>query len=110
GASFSAGNVQILIESGLERAAVEPSTATTVGGLGGTSLPMRRLLGVVQRLAGSLVPVLLEGESGAGKSTCARAIHDTSAVASGPFVVLPCASIPREAQAGELGAALASAR
>lgn len=110
GASFSAGNVQILIESGLERGAVSPSATTTLGGMVGASLPMRRLLAIVQRLAGSLVPVLLEGESGVGKSTCARTLHDTSPVATGPYVVLPCASIPRESQAAELAAALAAAR
>ena len=106
GASFAIGSVQIVIESGLERGAVEPSSVAELGGLSGDSLPMRRLMGLIQRLGGSLVPVLIEGESGVGKSTSARAIHETSPVAAGQFVVMPCASIPKDAQAAELSSAL----
>ena len=102
GSSFSVGGVQIAIESGLDRAAIQPETATELGGIQGTSLAIRRLIAVLRRLAGSRVPVLIEGESGVGKSTCARAIHDTSHAARGPFVVLPCASLGRDAQAAEL--------
>lgn len=106
GASFSVGSVQIIIECGLERSAVEPSNLTELCGLSGSSLTMRRVMGLIERLGGSLVPLLIEGESGVGKSTCARAIHVTSPVAAGPFVVMPCASIPKDAQSAELASAL----
>lgn len=102
GASFAVGNVQVTIETALDRAAIPPTPLTEIEGLQGTSLAMRRLLGLVDRLRGSLVPVLVEGESGSGKTTCARAIHATSTVSGGPFVVVPCASLARDAQRAEL--------
>lgn len=49
----------------------------------------RRLAAV----AASRLPVLLLGESGAGKEVAARAVHDASR-RSGPFVAMNCAAIP----------------
>ena len=71
-------------------------------GMIGVSLSMRRLFAMLARLEGSLVTVLVEGESGVGKELIARALHDGSAVQGGPFVVLNCGAIPRELVASEL--------
>ena len=46
--------------------------------------------------AGARFPVLLAGETGVGKELAARAIHDLSERANGPFEVVDCGSIPRE--------------
>ena len=40
--------------------------------------------------------ILIQGESGTGKEVLAQAIHNAGKNASGPFVVVNCASIPRE--------------
>lgn len=40
--------------------------------------------------------ILIQGESGTGKELLAQAIHNAGKNASGPFVVVNCASIPRE--------------
>ena len=45
---------------------------------------MQRLFGALARLEGSLVPVLVLGETGVGKEVVARAIHEGSRVARGP--------------------------
>ena len=49
-------------------------------------------------LAGKVVvrriPVLLHGETGAGKEIFARALHESSPNGSGPFVAVNCASLP----------------
>jgi DNA-binding NtrC family response regulator len=71
-------------------------------GIVGRSLEMRKLFAMLARLEGSLVTVLVTGESGAGKELVARALHEGSSVASGPLVVVNCGAIPRELVASEL--------
>jgi len=63
---------------------------------------MRRLFTVLTRLEGSLVDVLVEGESGVGKELIARALHDGSTVRAGPYVVVNCATLGREMVLHEL--------
>jgi DNA-binding NtrC family response regulator len=60
----------------------------------GESPAMRRLFAVLPRIAASDATVLLEGETGTGKSIIARAIHDASARSGGPFITVDCSSIP----------------
>ena len=47
-------------------------------------------------------PALLSGESGVGKELAARAIHELSDRAEGPFEIVDCGSIPRELIESEL--------
>ena len=55
-------------------------------GLLGESKAMGHVLGLVRRIAPSDVTVLVRGESGTGKELVARALHDESPRAAGPFV------------------------
>jgi DNA-binding NtrC family response regulator len=72
----------------------EASRSMSFGSLVGTSAPMRELFAVLERLARTDLGVLLEGETGTGKEVAARAIHEKSRRASGPFVALDCTTIP----------------
>lgn len=63
-------------------------------GMHGQSAPMRLLFEQIAQVAKAQGPVLILGESGSGKELVARAIHEESARASGPFLPVNCAGIP----------------
>jgi DNA-binding NtrC family response regulator len=71
-----------------------PATSS-FGALRGRSPAMRRVFELLGRVAPSDSRVLVTGESGTGKELTARAIHDASDRASGPFVVVDCGALSR---------------
>jgi DNA-binding NtrC family response regulator len=56
----------------------------------------------LERVARSKLAVLLLGETGVGKTVAARAVHDASPRAKGPFVHLSCAAVPETMLEAEL--------
>ncbi len=68
----------------------------------GDAASLRQVLTQIDRAAGTDTTVLLEGESGTGKELCARALHNASARANGPFVAINCAAIPENLLEAEL--------
>lgn len=68
----------------------------------GRSPPMQRVFDLIQLSAPSRSTILIEGESGTGKELVARAIHQLSPRADGPFVVVSCGSLPGELQESTL--------
>jgi DNA-binding NtrC family response regulator len=71
-------------------------------GIIGDAPALKQVLSAIERAAGTDTTVLLEGESGTGKELCARALHDQSARANGPFVAINCAAIPENLLEAEL--------
>ncbi|CAN5852944.1 sigma-54 dependent transcriptional regulator [soil metagenome] len=63
---------------------------------------MRAIFEKVAKTAPSTGRVLITGENGTGKELVARAIHEHSRRADGPFVKLNCAAIPAELIESEL--------
>lgn len=73
-----------------------------LGGLVGRTPPMQALYAQILRAAASDANVLIHGESGVGKELVARALHDNSPRARGPFVPLDCGSLPENLLESEL--------
>ncbi|MCB9793708.1 MAG: sigma 54-interacting transcriptional regulator [Alphaproteobacteria bacterium] len=68
----------------------------------GESAPMQKVYDRTTRAARVDVTVLIRGESGSGKELIARAVHDNSARAQGPFVKVDCAALPQTLVENEL--------
>jgi DNA-binding NtrC family response regulator len=71
-------------------------------GMVGGSRRMRDVFNRIDRVAGTMAPVLVVGESGTGKELVARAIHTRSRRRNGPFVPVHTGAIPRELIGSEL--------
>jgi DNA-binding NtrC family response regulator len=63
---------------------------------------LKETLLAIQRAAAAEATVLLLGESGTGKELMARALHQLSPRAKGPFVAINCAAIPENLLENEL--------
>ena len=79
-----------------------PAGVAHRGGLIGQSRSMAQLTESMRRVAAVNSTVLLQGESGTGKELVARALHELSARAQGPFVPVNCASMSPELIESEL--------
>ncbi len=77
---------------------VTPKSVEHADGFGrlvGRSAAISQLFALAERLARSDVSVLIEGETGTGKELLAECLHEASARAASPFVVLDCRTTPR---------------
>lgn len=74
--------------------AVVPSKPSSPSFLIGSSPGIQQVRSQIGRLARSMAPVVITGESGSGKELAAREIHRNSARADKPFVAVNCGAIP----------------
>jgi DNA-binding NtrC family response regulator len=61
-----------------------------------------KIVAADRRLARFLAPVLIEGETGTGKSTLARLIHNRGPRSKGPLVEVNCSALPESLAESEL--------
>ena len=78
----------------LAKAARPGEVAPALQRLVGESAVMQAVKARIVKVASSMAPVLIQGESGTGKELVARAVHDCSHRATGPFVAVNCGAIP----------------
>jgi two-component system, NtrC family, response regulator AtoC len=80
----------------------EPGPAVRPKSFIGDSPAIKDTYRLISRAAPGTATVLLRGESGTGKELAARAVHEQSPRASGPFVTLHCAALPDNLLESEL--------
>ncbi|HOA73448.1 MAG TPA: sigma-54 dependent transcriptional regulator [Phycisphaerae bacterium] len=68
----------------------------------GHDYKMLKVFDLVEMVADSPTTVLIQGESGTGKSLLARAIHHRSSRRTGPFVEVSCGALPENLLESEL--------
>jgi DNA-binding NtrC family response regulator len=71
-------------------------------GMVGASLPMISLFRQIEDMADSNATVLIEGDSGTGKELVAKALHEHSSRAKGPFIKVNCAALSETLLESEL--------
>ena len=76
----------------------ERSAATIVG----SASSMQEVFRAIGRLSRSTATVLITGESGTGKELVARALHEHSPCANGPFIAVNTPAVPPELLESEL--------
>jgi transcriptional regulator with GAF, ATPase, and Fis domain len=76
--------------NGQDKKAQEPPAIASIVG---SSPALQQVLELVPRIAANNSAVLIRGESGTGKELIAKALHDLSARARGPFVKVHCAAL-----------------
>lgn len=93
GSLIRLGKTVLRFDLSAETNRVALSEETRFGSLMGVSPAMRAAFAMFARAAESDATVLLEGETGTGKSQAAQSIHNKSARHSGPFIVVDCGAI-----------------
>jgi DNA-binding NtrC family response regulator len=103
GTTISLGKTDVLFLSA-DEVEVPLSGQDHFGALWGASPAMREVFATLEKVAPTEMSVMIGGQTGTGKELVARALHDESNRAEGPFVVLDCGSLPRDlAEAAILG-------
>ncbi len=69
--------------------------------LSGNSPAIKQCKAMIAKLARSQAPVLVSGDSGAGKELAAKLIHELGPRADGPFIPVNCGAIPTELMESE---------
>lgn len=108
---FTPDQLRHIIARVRKSAALERRIETLEGEMAGASpkaefesedARLKSVYDVLFRAARSPASLLILGESGTGKSLAARAVHERSHLAEGPFVTVSCPSLSRELLESEL--------
>lgn len=99
---FDLDEVGRLVEKAMLNGEEAPVSDDDAIGLIGQSSAFQELIRMLGRLSKTDIPVLITGETGSGKELVARALHQHSPRANGPFVAINMAAIPDDLLESEL--------
>ncbi|MCO4760436.1 MAG: sigma 54-interacting transcriptional regulator [Myxococcales bacterium] len=102
GCSIRLGGTQLRFSLLSQRVEITPSQRQSLGPIVGKSERMRRLFGVIEKIAPTGVTVVLEGETGTGKEVVARTVHQYSSRANNTFIVFDCGAVQQNLIESEL--------
>ncbi len=92
GETIQLGDTVLRVEPG-EGVSEARSDRDRFGQFVGSSDEVRRLYPLLDRLAASDIPVVIEGETGTGKEVLAESLHEAGPRSRGPFVVFDCTCV-----------------
>jgi two-component system response regulator PilR (NtrC family) len=108
---FKVDEIQVVVSRALERRSLahenerlreELRGVHSLDGMVGRSADMLKVFELIRKVAPTRTNVLVRGESGTGKELVARALHNLSDRAEGPFVAVNCGAIPESLMESEL--------
>jgi DNA-binding NtrC family response regulator len=100
GTAIAIGHSMLVVQASDGRELAPPGAP--LAGIVGASIAMCRLGDQIRRLSLHSLPVLISGESGAGKELVARALHQEGPRRERPFVAINVTALPRELVESEL--------
>ena len=78
GSLIKIGKTEVKFVPQDEEIEIYPSKKTKFGNIIGKSLPMRKIFGILERIASTDITVVIQGETGSGKEVVARAVHNSA--------------------------------
>jgi len=96
------GNTKITFQPVDEEVVIQPTSEDRFGDIIGVNVQMRKIFGILQKIAPTDTSVIIEGETGTGKEVVANTIHKKSKRADKPFVVFDCSAVPANLIEAEL--------
>ena len=99
---FRVGKTEMVFTPEDEVIDIMPSDKDKLDQLVGTSVRMREVFSIIERVAPTNLTVLITGETGTGKELASRAVHNLSQRRDGPFRVFDCGAAPETLIESEL--------
>ncbi len=92
--TLQVGSTRLSFEPVEKKERVDVGFEESFGPLVGSAPRMRHLFRLLAEIAQTDLSILINGETGCGKELVAHAVHEKSARAKAPFIVVDCGSIP----------------
>ena len=102
GAIIRVGKTRIKFVPQDEQLEIYPSKKDHYGDIIGKSLEMRKIFGVLEKVAPTNVTVIVTGETGTGKELIARGLHENSKRSKAPFIIFDCGAVAENLIESEL--------